>query len=99
MNMLFLMAVSIIAIIVVVWFANREIRKERNYLRTLPTYEDAVKYVSEQYPDFATCFTVVQKQIGSNSGSFYAYSIPFYANFLECKEIGIAIRLRPENLE
>ncbi len=71
------------------------IQREMEYYTSLPTLEEAQLELASKYPDYTNCFKLTTKVIETLHGNWGA-SIHFYGDFLECKELGISIRVRLE---
>lgn len=74
------------------------IKRDLEYVSSLPTLEQARLYVQEHYPEHAACFRVVQKYGGSVE-AFWGNSVAFYDDYLECVELKVSIRIQPVRSE
>lgn len=92
---LLIVVLSILTLGLILVLFKKIIENELENYNSLPTLEEAQEMVQQQYPNHAHCFTVTKKVTASYS-SHWGGTLYSHGQFLECKEIGISIRIKLE---
>jgi uncharacterized membrane-anchored protein YhcB (DUF1043 family) len=89
-----MIVLTLVVMIVIYVIAFKLLKQQyQQFWNALPSLEEAQQMIAEKYPEHAMCFTLTKKVTETIHREWGARAY-FYGDFLECKELGVVIRIR-----